>query len=323
MPENTVPASPIPLTIIGGYLGAGKTTLLNHMLRNNQNRRIAVIVNDFGSINIDAQLIEQSDGETIQLANGCICCSLVNGFVLALLRLTEHSPLPEHIIIEASGVSDPGKIAQFGISNPWIQLDGIIVVADAEMVRVLAADNYIGDAVMQQLRSADVIVLNKVDLISEQNRIELNAWMLSNMQNVHIVEAVQSNVPIELLIGEDMQHTALSLQAEHMPVHDHTGEYTSWSYASHRPFQTEAFRAVANTLPAAIIRAKGILWLANDPGRKAIFQLVGKRWIVEMGGEWGSEQPRNQLVLIGTADGIDAEQLTQQFNGALAASKFP
>ena len=156
MSENAVPGSPIPLTIIGSYLGAGKKTLLNHILRGNHGLRIAVLINDFGSINSDEQLIEQSDGETMHLANGCICCSLVNGFVLTLLRLAERSPLPEHIIIEASGVSDPAKIAQFGISNPWFRLDGIIVVADAEMVRYWAADEYMSVTVMQQLNAADI-----------------------------------------------------------------------------------------------------------------------------------------------------------------------
>ncbi|RMF03443.1 MAG: GTP-binding protein, partial [Chloroflexi bacterium] len=94
---------PIPLTVIGGYLGAGKTTLLNHILRHNQGRRLAVIVNDFGKINIDAGLIESRDGETINLANGCVCCTLSGGLGVTLNNLLQRRPPPEHIIIEASG----------------------------------------------------------------------------------------------------------------------------------------------------------------------------------------------------------------------------
>lgn len=319
MSDNVLPGSPIPLTIIGGYLGAGKTTLLNHILRNNSGRRIAVLVNDFGGINIDAQLIEQNDGETMQLANGCICCSLVNGFVLALLRLTERSPLPDHIIIEASGVSDPGKIAQFGISNPWFRLDGIIVVADAETIRHWAVDNYMGDTVMQQLRAADIIVLNKMDLVNEQQHFEVNEWLLSNVPGIHVVEAVQSQVPLELLLGDGMEHNASKSYLGQASVHEHASEFNAWSFVNNQPFQIEAFRASIAALPASIIRAKGILWLTSDLSRKAIFQLVGKRWSLEPGDEWGhDEKPQNQLVVISTPGAIDIEQCTQLFTSALA-----
>jgi len=104
----------IPFTVIGGYLGAGKTTLLNHILRNNDGRRFALLVNDFGSINIDAALIKNQDGETINLANGCICCTLAAGFASAIYTILERDPLPDHIIVEASGVADPHKVAQYG-----------------------------------------------------------------------------------------------------------------------------------------------------------------------------------------------------------------
>src|SRR4051794_19414238 len=126
--------NPIPLTVIGGYLGAGKTTLLNRLLHQNEGRRFAVLVNDFGSINIDAALIASHDGETMSLTNGCICCSLANGFLTALTQLRNRAEPPEHIIVEASGVADPLKIAQYG-HTPGFRLESIIVLADAETVR--------------------------------------------------------------------------------------------------------------------------------------------------------------------------------------------
>ncbi|MEX0741556.1 MAG: GTP-binding protein, partial [Phycisphaeraceae bacterium] len=159
----------IPLTVIGGYLGAGKTTLLNQLLRHNAGRRLAVVVNDFGSINIDAALIAQHDGETMSLANGCICCSLANGFLTVLTQLKDRPDPPEHIIVEASGVADPLKIAQYG-HLPGFCLDGVIVLADAETVRRRSRDKYVGRTVIRQLRGADLLVLTKPDLVTDDDR---------------------------------------------------------------------------------------------------------------------------------------------------------
>lgn len=161
--------APIPLAVIGGYLGAGKTTLLNHLLRHSRGWRLAVLVNDFGSVSIDAELIERGDGETISLANGCICCGLAGGFALALDGLRERADPPEHIVVEASGVADPREIGQYG-HLPGFRLDGAIVVADAETVRRRAADGYVGAQVERQLRGADPIVLNKADLVGLEER---------------------------------------------------------------------------------------------------------------------------------------------------------
>ncbi|MEQ1739869.1 MAG: GTP-binding protein, partial [Methyloglobulus sp.] len=156
----------IPVTVIGGYLGAGKTTLLNHILRNNKGIRFAVLVNDFGNINIDVDLIESQDGDTINLANGCICCSLAGGFGAAMLSIRESAVLPDRVLIEASGVSDPFKIAQYA-HLPGFRLDSVIVLADAEFIQKRAADKYVGRQVIQQLKSADLLLLNKVDLVSD------------------------------------------------------------------------------------------------------------------------------------------------------------
>ena len=152
-----------------GNLGAGKTTLVNHVLRHNAARRFAVLVNDFGQINIDADLIAGQEDGTIALTNGCVCCSLAGGFVVVLSALRERQPPPEHVIVEASGVSDPHKIAQYG-HMPGDRLDGTVVVADAEAVRQRAADPRCGAQVRQQLLGADLLVLNKSDLVSEPEK---------------------------------------------------------------------------------------------------------------------------------------------------------
>ena len=150
MAEDDSPSRPsgaIPVTVIGGYLGSGKTTLLNALLRGGHGRRLAVLVNDFGSINIDADLITAHGGDTISLANGCICCSLQDNLGTTLHSLAARSDPPDQIVIEASGVADPSRIGHYAMSLPGLHLDAVIVVADAEGIRRQARDKYVGDIV--------------------------------------------------------------------------------------------------------------------------------------------------------------------------------
>ncbi|MEL7156360.1 MAG: GTP-binding protein, partial [Actinomycetota bacterium] len=160
----------IPVTVIGGYLGSGKTTLVNHLLRG-ADERIAVLVNDFGSVNIDADLIESQDGETLRLANGCICCSLAEGFAAALDTVLELDPRPDRLVLEASGVADPAAVAAYG-HGPGLLLDAVVVVVDGETVRAQAADGYLAQTIDGQLRAADVLVANKLDLVPEEERAD-------------------------------------------------------------------------------------------------------------------------------------------------------
>lgn len=123
--------APLPVTLISGYLGAGKTTLVNHVLRNTNGRKFLVMVNDFGELPIDADLIESDDGDTITLANGCICCSMNGDLAGAFIDLLNRDPLPDHLLIEASGVAEPNRIANLARAEPDLSLHGIIVLRTA------------------------------------------------------------------------------------------------------------------------------------------------------------------------------------------------
>lgn len=292
-----MPDSKIPFTVIGGYLGAGKTTLLNHILHHSDGRRLALLINDFGSVNIDAELIENQDGDTINLANGCICCSLVTGFVVALNTVLERQPQPEHIVVEASGVSDPRKIAIYG-QTPQFRLDGIIVVADAETVRARSQDKYVGLTVMRQLESADLIVLNKTDLITMREKLEILDWLNRTAPQAQIVEALYGQVPPQLLLGigtGQMTGAAAATSDEH----SHEATYKTWVYMSSKPTSRRAFEAYISQLPDTVLRGKGFVYLDDEPDHPMIFQLVGRRWSLEPGQRSETELPHTRVVFIG------------------------
>ena len=149
---------PLAVTIVGGYLGAGKTTLVNHLLRHANGRRLAILVNEFGALPIDEDLIDTKSEDLISIAGGCVCCSFGSDLTAALIRLSERLPKPDHIIIESSGVAMPGAIAaNIGLMEQYL-LAGIVVLADSETILNHATDEFIGDTIIRQLNDADLIL---------------------------------------------------------------------------------------------------------------------------------------------------------------------
>src|SRR5262249_48955251 len=144
-------ARTIPVTLIGGYLGAGKTTLVNHLLRCSGGRKLAVLVNEFGDLPIDGDLIEAREENLITIAGGCICCSFGSDLVAALMALRTRAPAIDHIIIETSGIALPGSVVQATALLPHLSIDGVIVIADSETIEERSHDRYMSDTGFRQL----------------------------------------------------------------------------------------------------------------------------------------------------------------------------
>jgi G3E family GTPase len=303
--------SRLPVAVIGGYLGAGKTTLLNRLLAEGHGIKLAMLVNDFGSANIDAALIASRDGETISLTNGCICCTIGDNLGLTLHDLAERRDGPELIVIEASGVADPGKIAHYAVSHPRLVLDSIVVVADAETIRKRADDKYVGDLVRLQLAAADVIVLSKTDLVDSDSCKQARVWIAAEVPGARLLTTRDTGLFSQLLL------TGGAGFARPAPASDDHGQvFATWSFSREQPLDGDALRAALAALPPAVVRAKGIVRLAEAPDRRFVLQVVGRRWSLEEGaGEAQESWPsaRSVVVCIGPVAEFDRVSLEALF----------
>jgi len=296
----------IGFTVLGGYLGAGKTTLLNHLLKHNKGQRFALLINDFGDINIDAQLITSQTDNQINLANGCVCCSLSDGFGEAIDQLQALSPPPDHIIVEASGVADVHKLSQYG-HGQGLKLASVLVVADADTVEEKANDKYVAKTVRRQLAAADLILLNKIDLCTPEQRTHVRKWLADLVPDCPIIEAEQANVPVDVLFTTEPNASKAPI-AEGAHAH-----FQGWSYRREGTVSLEQVQAFVDGLGPDVLRAKGLL--ANKTGGVIEVQVVGRRRNVTTHPD--RTVAENQLVALGVEGQLDKAALD-----ALARGNF-
>ncbi|WP_059413301.1 CobW family GTP-binding protein [Cupriavidus basilensis] len=273
----------IPLTVIGGFLGAGKTTLLNRILGQAEGLRIAVLVNDFGAVNIDAALVRRRGADTISLANGCVCCQIGDDLTDALIRVMTQPQPPEWIVIEASGVSDPWRIAQVGLADPMLSLDGVVVLADAGAIRAQAADARLGETIARQLRAADLIVLSKAETLPEHEREDLRQWLRQLAGHVPILDACHGDLPLAALTGVAWRggHTGGLPHRHHAgcgcgePV-SHGELFDTWLLDSAGAVLRAAdLHARLNAMPPGVLRVKGVV--RTDRYGVTELQFAGRR----------------------------------------------
>jgi len=313
----------IALTVIGGFLGAGKSTLLNRILASSQ-RRTAVLVNDFGPVNIDAALVASRDGDTISLANGCVCCSIGAGLDDALIRVMARDPAPEWIVIEASGVSDPGAIAQVGMADPMLELESVLVVVDATRIQEQAEDPLLADTVGRQLDAAGVLVLSKTDLAGPSGTAAARDWLARRAAGVPAVSAdagldtLQAMTPPAILAPKAGQASDDGRAEVHAHSHPADHPFESWFWQPDGPLIAEALTRALKQMPRSVVRAKG--WVRTDRHGQVLVQYAGRRV------RYAHVQPAapmpEGLVLI-AARGVDRARIAGLLRAAAGANEYP
>ncbi len=331
-----------PVTILTGFLGAGKTTLLNHILSNQDGLKTAVLVNEFGEIGIDNDLVVSTSADMVELSNGCICCT-INGELLEAVERILNRPEPlDYLVVETTGLADPLPVAMTFLGSELrdqTRLDSIITLVDAENCNARVFESEVGRS---QIIYGDILLLNKTDLVSKERVEKLEESLRSIKKDARILHSVKGDVPLPLLMSVGLfESDRVANAADHDHAHhDHHGHnhhghshahhdhdhdhdhgehldiegYTSLSFSSDGPFSLRKFQNfLDNQLPESVFRAKGILWF-NESEKRHVFHLAGKRFSID-DSEWDGKR-KNQLVLIGQE--MDHSALREQLQECVA-----
>lgn len=325
---------PVPVTLVTGFLGAGKTTAVNHLLAHAGGRRIAAVVNDFGTINIDAELIAAAANDpdnVVSLPNGCICCTLEGDLLRTLATLLRRTPRPDHIVIETSGIADPADIVR-NLMDPVIwreaPLDLVLCILDA----TTSAEALSDPLLRSQLRAADLVALSRTDLAIPADLARTRAAVTAIKPAATVVDAPHGQIPPALLFPDlppvprtpTLRDHTLRKLGRRSPTTERF-ETLSWT-ADHR-LSLPAFQAAIGRLAPRLARAKGLFEAEAEPGGQPgghlVFQLAGGRASLGPAAPPPPGTPRARLVFIAELGVLSAPDIDAALRPAVATGASP
>lgn len=311
----------MPLTILTGFLGAGKTTLLNRILSGDHGLKVAVLVNDFGSVNIDADLIVGVEGNVVSLANGCMCCSLRDDLVQTVMETIDRPDGPEFIVLEASGIAEPGGITM-AFNTPAlrdeIRLDSVTCVVDADQVFAHPEHPQVNQLKLHQIAFSDMVVLNKVDLAGPAKVAAAHRWIDDHFNNIRVFETNFAEVPSEILLAVGRWEPGAVGGALDRADDGGHPSFDTWTYTTDRPMSLPLLRDAARRLPGGVFRCKGIIRSVDEAELPSVLQVVCRRVDITAADRWRGT-PETRIVVISAPGSVSPAELQALFDSCVAS----